>query len=141
LGVLHSQPILAVPDLEIQEHVNPVHTLHGFRQRWRCRAVPRTESLGGGKADCPKRRLRSAFVEYRSLMTVSTVPWMSAMHPDRMTAPERLDEIARILALGLIRLRLPKSSRLSANRGECSLDFPPHQSGRDGVATRTESAR
>ena len=63
------------------------------------------------------------------------------LSPEAMSPAERLDEIARILALGLVRLRLPKSSRLSADRGESSLDFPPHRSGRDGVETRTEAAR
>jgi hypothetical protein len=66
---------------------------------------------------------------------------MNPVHADEMTAAERLNEIARILALGLVRLRLRKSSQLPAERGESSLDFPPHQSGRDGVATRTEAAR
>ena len=46
-----------------------------------------------------------------------------------MTAAERLDEIAEILAAGLIRLRARKSSQISADRGESSLDFSPDQSG------------
>jgi hypothetical protein len=46
-----------------------------------------------------------------------------------MTAAERLDEIADILAAGLIRLRARKSSSLSRHRGESSLDFSPDQSG------------
>ena len=53
--------------------------------------------------------------------------------PGRMTAAERLDEIADILAAGLIRLRARKSSGLSANHGESSLDFSPHQSGHGAV--------
>ena len=60
---------------------------------------------------------------------------------DQLSPAERLNEIARILALGLIRLRLPKSSRVSADRRESSLDYPPHRSVRDGVATRTEADR
>ena len=47
----------------------------------------------------------------------------------RMSAAERLDEIADILAAGLMRLRARKSSSLSRDRGESSLDFSPHQSG------------
>jgi hypothetical protein len=47
----------------------------------------------------------------------------------RMTAEERLDEIADILAAGLIRLHARKSSSLSRDRGESSLDFSLHQSG------------
>lgn len=51
------------------------------------------------------------------------------LHPDLMTAPERLDEIAEILAVGLMRLRARQSSPLSAHRGESSLDCAGHQSG------------
>jgi hypothetical protein len=46
-----------------------------------------------------------------------------------MTAAERLDEIADILAAGLIRLSARKSSALSCDHGESSLDFSPDQSG------------
>jgi hypothetical protein len=49
--------------------------------------------------------------------------------PGRMTAAERLDEIADILAAGLIRLSARKSSALSCDHGESSLDFSPDQSG------------
>jgi hypothetical protein len=51
------------------------------------------------------------------------------LHPDRMTAPERLDEITDILAAGFMRLRARKSSPLSRDRGESSLDFSPDQRG------------
>jgi hypothetical protein len=54
---------------------------------------------------------------------------MNPLHPRHMTAAERLDEIADILAAGLVRLRARKSSGLSAHRGESSLDFSPDQSG------------
>ena len=46
-----------------------------------------------------------------------------------MSAAERLDEIADILAAGLIRLRARKSTPLSGDRGESSLDFSPDQRG------------
>ena len=46
-----------------------------------------------------------------------------------MSAAERLDEIADILAAGLIRLRLRKSTSLSRDRRESSLDFSPDRSG------------
>jgi hypothetical protein len=42
-----------------------------------------------------------------------------------------LDEIAEILALGLMRLRAPKSSGISAAGGESSLHISPDQSGGD----------
>ena len=48
---------------------------------------------------------------------------------NRMSAAERLDEIADILAAGLIRLRARKSSGLSRDGGESSLDFSPDQRG------------
>jgi hypothetical protein len=47
------------------------------------------------------------------------------------TPPERLSEIAEILATGLMRLRARKSSPKSADFGESSVDFSfsRHQSG------------
>jgi hypothetical protein len=44
-------------------------------------------------------------------------------------ASERLPEIAEILAAGLTRLFARKSSEISADAGESSVHFPPHQSG------------
>ena len=58
---------------------------------------------------------------------------MNPLHPRHMTAAERLDEIADILAAGLIRLSARKSSALSRDRRESSLDFSPDQSGHGGV--------
>jgi len=52
---------------------------------------------------------------------------MNPLHPDRMSAAERLDEIADILAAGLMRLRARKSSALSGDRGESCLDFAATQ--------------
>jgi hypothetical protein len=54
---------------------------------------------------------------------------MNPLHPGHMTAAERLDEVAEILAAGLMRLRSRKSSPLSHANGESSLDFSPDQSG------------
>ncbi len=51
-----------------------------------------------------------------------------ALSPDRMTAAERLDEIAEILAVGAIRLMTRKSTRISAERGDSSVDFTASQS-------------
>ena len=53
----------------------------------------------------------------------------NGIDPDRLPAPERLAEIAEILAAGLIRLRARQSSHLSADCGESSLDCPGIQSG------------
>ena len=59
----------------------------------------------------------------------------NALNPAHMTAAERLDEVAEILATGLIRLRAPKSSPLSPASGESSLDCPAHQSGHANALT------
>ena len=53
---------------------------------------------------------------------------MNALHPSHMSAAERLAEIAEILAAGLIRLKARKSSHLSADCGESSLDCAAHRS-------------
>ncbi len=60
----------------------------------------------------------------------------NTLPPWRMSIEERLDEIADILATGLIRLRARKSSSLSRDRGESSLDFSPEQSGHADGLTR-----
>jgi hypothetical protein len=54
---------------------------------------------------------------------------LSPLDPDHMTPAERLDELARIFAAGLIRMRTAKSSTLSADTGESSVDFSPPKSG------------
>ena len=53
----------------------------------------------------------------------------NALDPALMTAAERLDEVAELLARGLIRLRVRQSSQVSADQGESCLDFPPDRSG------------
>ena len=53
----------------------------------------------------------------------------NALRPDLMTAAERLDEVADMLAAGLMRLLERQSSPLSAYHGESSLDCPSRQSG------------
>jgi hypothetical protein len=63
----------------------------------------------------------------------------NALHPDRMTSAERLDEIADILAVGLIRLKARKSRRLSADARDSCLDYTPHQSGHVPVNRRRKS--
>ena len=55
------------------------------------------------------------------------------LHTSHMSAAERLDEIADLLAAGLIRLRARKSSALSRDGGESSLDFSPDQRGHVSV--------
>jgi hypothetical protein len=57
----------------------------------------------------------------------------NALPADRMTAAERLDEIAGIMAAGLMRLKSRQSSSLSADLGECLVDYPADQSGHANV--------
>lgn len=47
--------------------------------------------------------------------------------PNALTAAERLDEIAQILAAGMLRLR-QKASRISLSTGDVSLDLAADQS-------------
>ena len=54
---------------------------------------------------------------------------MNALNPDRMSAKERLAEVTRILALGLIRLHAKQSSQLSELTREVPLHVPPDRSG------------
>jgi len=49
--------------------------------------------------------------------------------PNSTAASERLQEVAEILALGLIRLQARKSTPISADRGEVHLDCTGDQSG------------
>ena len=57
----------------------------------------------------------------------------NALDPDLMTGPERLDEIAEILAAGLMRLKSRQSTSLSPDGGESSLDCAGRQSGHADV--------
>lgn len=59
-------------------------------------------------------------------MPTNSLP--NPLSADCMSAAERLDEIAEILAAGLMRLRARKSSPLSAPGGESLLDCAGHQS-------------
>jgi hypothetical protein len=52
---------------------------------------------------------------------------MNALNPDQMTAAERLDEIGDLLAAAFIRLQQRKSSPLSPDNRESSVDFSAPQ--------------
>jgi hypothetical protein len=58
---------------------------------------------------------------------------MNALKPEHMTAAERLDQIAAILATGLQRLHAQQSSALPADFGESSLHCAAPQSGHANV--------
>jgi hypothetical protein len=63
------------------------------------------------------------------------------LHPDRMSAAERLAELAEILAVGVIRVHAQKSSSKSPENGEISLDLPPDQSGPATNTNRREARK
>ena len=65
---------------------------------------------------------------------------MNALNPNQLTAAERLEEIADLLAAGLMRLRARQSSPFSPDNGESSLDFSADQSGH-AAPKRTRGAR
>lgn len=48
---------------------------------------------------------------------------------ERMSPGDRLAEIGRILAAGVVRLEAGKASPLSAEPGDCFVDFRPRKSG------------
>jgi hypothetical protein len=51
------------------------------------------------------------------------------LDPDRMTAAERLDEIAGILAAGIIRARARLRAPQGSTREQLAVDFSPRRSG------------
>ncbi|APH70600.1 hypothetical protein BSQ44_03765 [Aquibium oceanicum] len=51
------------------------------------------------------------------------------IHPGHMTPDERIGEVCRILARGLVRLKARQSRQVSGDRGESCLHFPPDRSG------------
>ena len=53
---------------------------------------------------------------------------MPPLHPDHMTAAERLAELGQILARGLVRLHAREASHLSADDRDSFVDLPPHRS-------------
>jgi hypothetical protein len=53
----------------------------------------------------------------------------NALHPRHLNPLERRDELCAILALGLLRLRLSKSTAVFEHVGDSSLHYSPGQSG------------
>jgi hypothetical protein len=62
----------------------------------------------------------------------------NSIAPTALTAEERLAEVAEILAAGLMRVRTLKSTCLSADLRESSLDCLAHPSGHAGELFSTE---
>ena len=52
----------------------------------------------------------------------------NALDPNLMTAAERLDEIAAILAAGILRLKARETARAASDRRDLSLAIPARQS-------------
>ena len=70
------------------------------------------------------------------------VPRMNALHPELMSPAERRAELCRILALGVIRLRMGENAQHSANNGEIPLHYEDEPSGTaDANDRRTEYDR
>ena len=64
---------------------------------------------------------------------------LNALSADRMRAAERIDEIARILAAGLMRVHAQKSRPLSSQNGESCFDLSPHQRGHAETSANGEA--
>ncbi len=63
----------------------------------------------------------------------------SAVHPQRLTTVERLDEVGRILAAGILRSRarrLQSQAQSNGQERESSLDFTANESGHVRTETR-----
>ncbi|MEI6415917.1 MAG: hypothetical protein WCP34_16900 [Pseudomonadota bacterium] len=59
--------------------------------------------------------------------------------PDQLTADERLNKVARILAAGILRAcvrRVESQAKSMGKERECSLDFTAEQSGHVRTKTR-----
>ncbi|MAM62364.1 MAG: hypothetical protein CMH11_12810 [Maritimibacter sp.] len=52
---------------------------------------------------------------------------MNPLAPGRMTPQERRAALCKLLALGLVRLRMRDSGRVPAETGDISLHSPPDQ--------------
>jgi hypothetical protein len=76
----------------------------------------------------------------RTSKQIAILAGPNGVAPDRLTATERLDEIASILSLGLLRLRARQSSRIAAVSENSSLDFNAYQSGGAVEPYATENA-
>jgi hypothetical protein len=73
-------------------------------------------------------RDRASSIDPGTVTVSSTLsdPMPNGLHPDLMTAAERLDEIAEILAAGVLRAR--KKLRGEDRRDRVRLDFSPDRS-------------
>jgi hypothetical protein len=63
----------------------------------------------------------------------------NALPPNQMKPADRRAELCRLLALGLVRLKLRQSSELSDGTGESSLHKPPDRSGHATTKVETDA--
>ena len=82
----------------------------------------RRRSYTKTRGRCPKSAPRLAFP---SQLTRTPV---NPLHPAHMSCRDRLDEVCRLLARGLIRLRMRDAAQVTPPHGESSLHFPPDRS-------------
>jgi hypothetical protein len=75
---------------------------------------------------CDRALLASGTFKYGWILKFDAA---SLRHMAVHSSDEYLAEIAELLAAGLMRLRVRKSSGISADFGESSVDFTPDQSG------------
>ncbi len=61
------------------------------------------------------------------IASAKIAPVNNALDPNLVTAAERIEEIAEILAAGLIRLRARQREAEAQRSGESSLDFAAHR--------------
>ncbi len=69
---------------------------------------------------------------------------ISVVHPDRLTAAERLDEVGHILAAGILRARVKRLESQAKSMGrerDCSLDFSGEQRRHVRIETRCGDKR
>lgn len=74
----------------------------------------------------------------------NTLIGSNALDPSRMTTPERLDEVARLLAAGILRARRKANEGNARNIntvGEVSLDFTAPQRGHVSTKRRRGETR
>ena len=70
-------------------------------------------------------------------LTVGQIP--NPIHPDQLSAKERIAEIGELLARGLVRLHARQSSYKFSPDGDSSLDFTPDQRGHAEPTTRRQA--
>jgi hypothetical protein len=106
-----------------KEHKANASSEQALQPEGRNRSTHQPAAAAAHASPVCRSRCQSKLAQIRVMQLPNPIP------PSRMTAPERLAEIAEILAAGLMRLRARQSTHLSPDCGESSLDCPGNQSG------------